>query len=52
LAEWPDDGRPRTRLVLIGRGLSEERLARSFRLFVRQGGGVPTVRVLDVPITA
>jgi G3E family GTPase len=37
LPEWPDDGRPRTRLVLIGKGLSEERLARSFRLFMRQG---------------
>lgn len=36
LPAWPD-GLPRTRLVLIGNDLPEERLARSFRLFMRLG---------------
>jgi hypothetical protein len=38
LAEWPE-GRPLTRLVLIGRDLHAERLERSFRLFMRLGAG-------------
>jgi G3E family GTPase len=36
LAAWPD-GRPLTRLVLIGRDLPAERLERSFRAFARLG---------------
>ena len=52
LAAWPDDGRPSTRLVLIGKGLSEERLARSFRLFLRQGDGASAERVMELPVPA
>ena len=36
LAHWPE-GRPLTRLVLIGKDLPKERLERSFRLFMRLG---------------
>lgn len=36
LAEWPE-GRPLTRLVLIGKNLQAERLERSFRAFMRLG---------------
>jgi G3E family GTPase len=36
LAEWPE-GRPLSRLVLIGRDLPSERLERSFRSFMRLG---------------
>jgi G3E family GTPase len=51
LAEWPDDGLPRTRLVLIGRGLSEVRLARSFRVFTGPTRNVPT-RLVGTEISA
>jgi G3E family GTPase len=38
LTAWPE-GRPVTRLVLIGRDLPAERLERSFRAFTRLGAG-------------
>jgi G3E family GTPase len=46
LADWPE-GRPLTRLVLIGRDLPSERLERSFRLFMRLGAW-PDAAVVDV----
>jgi G3E family GTPase len=39
LPAWPD-GQPRTRLVLIGQALEAAALERSFRAFMRLGGGM------------
>ena len=48
LADWPE-GRPLTRLVLIGKDLPKERLERSFRLFMCLGASPEAAQAAAPP---